>query len=50
MVKTILEPMYEKVSDTVDGPDADAETELAAAHVATELYERGGKNLLSVEG
>ena len=48
MVKTILETMYEKVSDAADGPDA--ETELAAAHVATELYERGGKNLLSVEG
>ena len=35
--------MHETFSDTVDGPDADAETELAAAHVATELYERGGK-------
>ena len=28
----------------MDYLDADAETELAAAHVATELYERGGKN------
>ena len=44
LIKIILETMYEKFSDTVDGSDADAETELAAAHVATELYERGGKN------
>ena len=42
LVKIILKTMYETFSDTVDGPDADAETEPAAAHVATALYERGG--------